>query len=236
VGEPGVHLVPGLRHGGPVAGGHGARGDLRGRACRRVCAGQLTAVLAGPAVRAGLARRRGQAGQMYGRAIEFMDGWIRGCLPGEPDRSRRVLGRRRRGGRLGPAPCAKTMRGSPTGAEEAVPSTIEDPVTSGPSCAAATELLLSFCHVSLMTTGFPPSARRSPTREMRQTRGGRPRRLPGMGSAARAAWSAAEHCREGPRFADFALPACFRDVGWAVLQVPQGGGLRPADGTRGERA
>ena len=60
VGEPGVHPVPGGGHGGPVPGGHRAGGDLRVRAGRRVGQGQLAAVLAGPAVRPGLARRRGQ--------------------------------------------------------------------------------------------------------------------------------------------------------------------------------
>jgi hypothetical protein len=84
VGEPGMHLVPGLRHGHPVPGGHRARGDLRGRPRRRVSERQLAAVLAGPAVRAGLARRRGQqhhpvaaqpAEQLHGQVSE---------QPGEP--------------------------------------------------------------------------------------------------------------------------------------------------------
>jgi hypothetical protein len=60
VGEPRVHPVPRGGHGGAVPGGRRAGGNLRVRACGQVGQGQLTAVLAGPAVGPGLARRRGQ--------------------------------------------------------------------------------------------------------------------------------------------------------------------------------
>jgi hypothetical protein len=56
----GVHPIPRGGHGRPVPGGHRARGDLRIWPRRGVGQGQLAAVLAGPAIRAGLARRRRQ--------------------------------------------------------------------------------------------------------------------------------------------------------------------------------
>jgi hypothetical protein len=60
VGQPGVHLVPGGRHGGAIPGGGRGGGDLRGRPGRWVGQRQLADVPAGPAPGVRLARRGGQ--------------------------------------------------------------------------------------------------------------------------------------------------------------------------------